>query len=485
MSLPEFPEGLNFNWGSGDHLSAILFGGKIKYEGREPCVNKAGEQLYLYDTVTEPVMKNGEPVKYKSGKKVGQIKTRKVKVPREIKTRKCKLEFPVAGFMPGKGRKTKKDGVFKTDEKALKALKGSGIPFIEDLLKWRQIDKDLGTYYERDGKGMMAMVQGDGKIHHKLNHTQTVTTRLSSSDPNLQNVSGEDKSEAKKMFISRFGPDGSMIEADYSQLEVVIKGMLSGDENLCQDLRDKLDFHCKRLAKKLGRAYEEIFRLHHEVEDPDIGLQRKKIKPFSFQLAYGAGPKTISEGTGLSVAEVKQLIANEEEMYPGTVDFDESVKAAVEASRVPTDKLTYGGHPRGMGQWRCLTGTHYTFYEIDAPRFLKERGIMTNFYNPEMKNYPVQGTGGEVVQIAFGRLWRHFLMTDNYDGKAFMVNTVHDCVWADSHKSVREQVMRDMIRIMEAIPAYLKELYDLDVTVPFPVEAEYGPNMMELKRFHA
>ena len=112
---------------------------------------------------------------------------------------------------------------------------------------------------------------------------------------------------------------------------------------------------------------------------------------------------------------------------------------------------------------------------------MKQRGIEDSFSPPELKNYPVQGTGGEVVQMILGKLWRHFVANDNYGGLALLVNTVHDCVWTDNHKSVSKEVHADIKRIMENVPQYMKEIYDMDVTVPFPVEVECGPNMLELK----
>lgn len=101
-----------------------------------------------------------------------------------------------------------------------------------------------------------------------------------------------------------------------------------------------------------------------------------------------------------------------------------------------------------------------------------------------MKNYPVQGTGGEFVQAMCGRLWRHFVANDNYGGLAFLCNTVHDCVWTDAHKSVRDQVARDKKRIMESIPEFYNERYGMNITVPFPVEVEYGKHMNKLTNWH-
>lgn len=102
-----------------------------------------------------------------------------------------------------------------------------------------------------------------------------------------------------------------------------------------------------------------------------------------------------------------------------------------------------------------------------------------------MKNYPVQGTGGEFVQAMCGRLWRHYVSNDNYGGKALLVNTVHDCIWSDAHKSVRDQVAADTKRIMESIPEFYNERHGMHIDVPFPVEVEYGPHMNKLHHWAA
>ncbi len=99
----------------------------------------------------------------------------------------------------------------------------------------------------------------------------------------------------------------------------------------------------------------------------------------------------------------------------------------------------------------------------------------------ELKNYPVQGTAGEIVQIVIGKLWRHFLETNNYDGSALLCNTVHDCCWIDTTSKLANSIAGNIKQIMESVPQYLKELYGMDVTVPFPVSMSFGKNLYEQK----
>jgi DNA polymerase-1 len=490
--IPALPDELEFNWNSPVHVSSLLFGGTIKYQKRAPWIDP--------NTGTWARLKAYEPVQigtYTSGRKKGEPKMQKREIEGPLKEKYQDFFTTLPGYTQPKPEwKTKNtDGagraLYSTGEEVIEELGLRDIPFLKAMGKRQALVKDLGTYYVRyDPKkkqyaGMLTCVDPlTHLIHHKLNHTNTVTTRLSSSDPNLQNVSTGRKSQAKKMFVSRFGDDGEMTEADYSQLEVVIQGMLSGDPALCADLRNKIDFHCKRVSAKFGIPYTEALFLCKDDKAPEHKLwkdRRQGVKEFSFQRAYGAGAVAIAYTTGMSVEDVEALIAAEEIMYPGIIEFNATVEKIVQRSAKPFRDAMRGFRVFRRGQWQAPTGCLYSWRTWDAPAFLKKRGIEDSFSPPELKNYPVQGTGGEVVQMILGKLWRHFVSTDNYGGLALLVNTVHDCVWVDAHKSVRAQMHADLKRIMESVPQYMKELFGMDVQVPFPVEVECGPSMLELK----
>ena len=128
-----------------------------------------------------------------------------------------------------------------------------------------------------------------------------------------------------------------MVEADYSQLEVVVQGVLSRDSQLLEDLRNRIDFHCKRVAiqPKYGITYEEVLEIIKDEDHPDHKLwkeRRTNAKIFSFQRAYGAGAPLIAAFTGMTVEEVEALIAADEATYPGVVDFNSNVEEAVKES---------------------------------------------------------------------------------------------------------------------------------------------------------
>lgn len=498
-----------FNWSSRVHASCLIFGGTVKYQKQAPYLDEAtGEFARKVETETHFVQEDGSThptqkgVMYLSGKKKGEYKTKQVKVPGEIKTKYQDFFYTFKRVTePKESWATKnEDGlgapVYSTSGDIIVELALRNVPFIKALRAKQKLDKEIGTYYvKQDAKGelsgMLTCVQRhDHFIHHKLNHTSTVTSRLSSSDPNGQNLPRGDKSQVKAMFVSRFGDDGEMVEADYSQLEVVVQGVLTKDPQLCEHLRQRIDFHCVRVAAKFAKTrpevtYEYALDWCKNEDHPDYAngkKERTKCKIFSFQRAYGAGAPTIAEETGMSLEETQALMQAEDELYPGVVEFNAAVETAVVKSAEPFQALGDDGKWKTYrrGYWQAPTGTMYTWRSYDAPEYARKRGKLDTFNPPEMKNYPVQGTGGEFVQCTGGRLWRHFVSNDNYGGKAFLVNTVHDCNWADSHKTVRNEVARDMKCIMEDIPAFYNARHGMDITVPFPVEVEYGPNMNSL-----
>jgi DNA polymerase I-like protein with 3'-5' exonuclease and polymerase domains len=448
-----------------------------------------------------------------SGKRKGELKFAKVEVRGELKTK-------IQDFLYVFERKTAPEKEWKTEQQdpngnpyystgsdVIEELSLRSVPFLKALARKQKLSKEVGTYYftmhpKKGASGMLTMVQAhDRMLHHNLNHTLTVTTRLSSSSPNLQNIPRA-PSQAKRMFVSRFteayckehglpyyGPDtGVCIEADYSQLEVVVQGVLSGDKALCADLVAKIDFHCKRVSAKFKITYEEALDWCKNEQHPDYKAgkaARTGCKEFSFQRAYGAGAKAIAYQTGMTVEDIEQMIEAEERMYPGVIKFNELVEAKVKKSARPFQSQVNGvWRTFRRGFWQAPTGTIYSFSTKDAPEWLKKRGIADSFMPTELKNYPVQGTGGEIVQAMLGRLWRWLVSKDFFGGKAFLTNTVHDCVWLDCHADVVDEVAQAIKDILESVTEYFNERYGMKITVPFPVEVEVGPNMLDLKHWH-
>lgn len=190
--IPELPDGCEFKWTSWKQVSALVFGGDLKYEGREYSLDENGELQYYQMDATELIYDDdGTPAAYKGGKRKGELKTRKIKVPdydRGAKTRKCAKYFALPRMTPPHASwKSSEEGYWSTAEPVMLKLKERGLSLVDDFLSLSGANKDLGTYYQRFNRGkytgMLTNIQPDGNVHGSLNHSITVTTRLSSSNP--------------------------------------------------------------------------------------------------------------------------------------------------------------------------------------------------------------------------------------------------------------------------------------------------------------
>ena len=333
------PEGMPFpfKWTSRFHKSALIFGGRVKYDRREyqqqdgafsfepglptqafaqkdeVFVTAAADVPGLgwtdYDGKGHDVVaglaiplavaqQHGIPVvRFTGGKNAGEVKTKKVKVPdtSKPKSRMGEDYFTFPGFTkPKKAWESADEGVYSTAAEVIEELGVRNIPFLKALAELQAMTKDLSTYYivvdEDTGeqKGMLSLVDEHGIIHHKINHTSTVTARFSSSDPNLQNLPKEKKSQVKRTFVSRF-KDGKIIQSDFTALEIYVQAILTKCQQLIEDLNAGLDMHCVRLATKEGMPYEEVLLLAKGNDTtlpiPEWDVKRTGAKVFSFQRA--------------------------------------------------------------------------------------------------------------------------------------------------------------------------------------------------------
>ncbi len=518
--IPELPEELTFNWQSIYHKSYLIYGGVAKYEKWVQHTDEAGMGLYCQTTEKWPLF-GGTPVRpedceqveddqlarrvcdgsiqdsYKSGKRQGEGKTKAVQCDDLTRPKGAKVPhtYRFEGYTkpPKEWASNLTDGddnpIYSTSSDNLETLvsRNGDVPFLRTLGERNKATKDLGTYYWATGKdgtrkGMLTLVNDTGFIHHKLNHTSTVTSRLSSSDPNMQNIPRGDKSDAKAMFVSRFGDDGVMAELDYSQLEVVIQAILTRDPQLIEDLNNGIDFHCKRLAAKLKLPYEDIVA----GKSDKYAQQRTAIKGFTFARAYGGGVASIAADTGMPEDDVQELIEIEEALYPGITAFDQMVETNIGATTVTTTREIYVAGQRfniGVGEWSSPTGIRYIWSESETPAFMHRHHKFVGFSPTERKNWPIQGEGGFVMQAMLGYLFRLFNKNKNFDGKAYLVNTVHDCVWLDLHKDVVDTVVPQVKAILQAVPSMYKRAFNIDIPVPFPVDAEVGTSMLDLQHY--
>lgn len=302
----DLPEEFEFNYGSNYHMSALVYGGPIRYDMKVPYDPPKFVKVEVQDGVYKAGKNKGLPKFIKVDSDVPLLKWGKgiYNFPGIVNIRELPQHLQEKYSERGefRGAQTLPDGspVYSTSGDAMNGLAAQGFEFAKLVNELAALEKDTGTYYLRteynkDGSvkkvsGMLQYVipectDGSGIIHHRLNTCSTVTGRLSASNPNLQNLPRDGTSKVKQMFTSRFGDGGRITEVDYSALEVVMSCVHTGDLKLLELLQKDTDMHCYRLAFKEGKSYEEMYQLCHDASGPDYKYwkqQRTDIKPPSF-----------------------------------------------------------------------------------------------------------------------------------------------------------------------------------------------------------
>lgn len=510
----------DFNWNSGKQKSALIFGGTVQYkkwlphllDGQMQYAQKDEVHYLLVDgtTVSEEEWGDAaaqgrevayaERVRNAGGKNKGELKTKKVKVDNLDKPKGAiqDVDYTFPGFTKPKAEwKTATDGVYQTGVDIILALGSRNIPFLKSLSKITSLRKDLTTYYitfdEKKGEvGMLTLVQADGIIHHMLNHTSTVTGRFSSSNPNLQNLPKGNKSKVKTLFVSRF-KDGKVIQSDFSSLEVYCQAILTKCNQLIKDLRLGLDMHCVRVSQKEGITYEEaLYRCKDATyEDHKAwSVKRTKAKEFSFQRAYGAGVDAIAESTGIAVEEVAALAEAERLRYPEVESYYADLNSQLDLNSKDTNLFVQHPEIPGMtcnlrkSYFRTPDNKLYCWTQSPAPAWLAKRpaskgGKSSSFSPTQVKNYPVQGTGGEWAKAAMWLTVREYYRIKAFHYKALLVNQVHDALYADAAPEVALQAAVVLHACMEEASVFMEWYFGWQVPVPVPSETTWGASMMD------
>lgn len=406
---------------------------------------------------------------------------------------------------------------------------------LTNLAEFNKVDKDMGTYYLRqefddDGNvtkqsGMLQFLTPLSIVHHMLNSTATATTRKSSNRPNFQNLPRGDTSGVKAMFVSRFDDhnwlmwamqlgriseefyrecisnieagvtNGFIVEEDYTALEVVTLAAFSQDSALMKALLEGTDMHCLRLSKKLNEAYESVLKKCKDETHPEhaaYSKMRTDIKPPSFAYQYGATAMGISFSTGMALEEAEKFIADEKALFPGVeAFFSDYVFPEVEGSKtMHREQLDDGSWSvYGRGVWKSKAGTSYEFrqYPKTVTTWVngkRTRAVEMQFKPTQMRNYPIQGESGFFVQGICGLVIRWLIANDFFGGRVYVINTVHDAIYLDCHRSVLDVVCAGVKQIMESLPTYFSQKYGYTLNIPFPAAAEFGHNMKSKVHWH-
>lgn len=287
-------------------------------------------------------------------------------------------------------------------------------------------------------------------------------------------------SEIKRFFVSRF-PGGTLVEVDLSQIEIVVLAWLTNSKQMKEDVRNGVDFHIKRLSVALGREYTDLLDLYKS-GDKDIAKERKKVKSVSFQRSYGAQARSIARDTGLPLSEVESFISAEDRLYPEINQTHAKWIAEVKSSRVPSDRLTEGGFPSGVGTLRSPYGRIYTFSEYDTSDYMREKGVYTAFTPTQIKNYPVQGMAQDIIKCIMGELAIR-LINENRTDKIKPIVQVHDDIKFD----ISPDGIDDSISFIDRIFARGSELVSKNLGINFDLPIRYeitvGPNLAERTKY--
>jgi DNA polymerase I-like protein with 3'-5' exonuclease and polymerase domains len=268
-------------------------------------------------------------------------------------------------------------------------------------------------------------------------------------------------SEIKQCFTSRY-PGGSIVEVDWSQLEVVILAVETQDSTLASELIDGLDLHCALTAEVYKTPYTEVYKA---VKDGDMlwTARRKKMKSGRFAIQYGAGAKKIAEQTGFTEIEAEQFIKAYYARYRGIKDWNNRVRDYVTVSSKVTGIVDKDGQPVYKGQYVGPNGRRYVFTGT-----LNKWGKVS-FPPTKLQNYPIQGLASDFVKMMRSKVIRE-LYKYTYKPDVVHINTVHDSIMFDCANKPSEDFLKETIdREYGKAKHYLAEMISSkrDVIVPF------------------
>lgn len=353
----------------------------------------------------------GETFNISSPKQVGEILFNKMKI----------IDKP----------KKTRTGQFVTSEEVLQQLRSKN-PIVEEILKYRGLRKLLNTYIDSLPKLINPRT---GHIHTSFNQTITATGRLSSSDPNLQNipVRNDDGKEIRRCFIPE--PGSLFFSADYSQIELRIMAHLSEDENMINAFKDGLDIHAATAAKIWHRDMKDV-----------TPQERKKAKQANFGIIYGITAYGLAQRMDIPNGEARDLIKDYFMTFPKVKDYMEKAKEIA----------------RQKGYVETLF--HRRRY---LPDIKSHNATVRGFAERNAINAPIQGSEADIIKVAMVRIWQRF----RKEGiRSKMILQVHDelnfSVYPDEKEKVEEIVLGEM-----------QSAYTLKV--PLIADAGWGKNWLE------
>ena len=337
-----------------------------------------------------------------------------------------KILFDKLGLPPVKKTKTG----YSTNAEVLEKLRGQH-PIIEAILEYRQLTKLNSTYVEGLGK----VIGPDGRIHTSFQNTVTATGRLSSTEPNLQNipVRTELGAQLRKMFVAPAGK--VLVDADYSQIELRLLAHMAGDQAMIDGFNSGDDIHTITASQVFGVSPEEV-----------TPLMRRSAKAVNFGIVYGISPFSLSQDIGVSVPQAKEYMEKYFEHYSGVRAYMDGV---VEQAKKDGYVTTLFARRRWIPE-------------------LKSSNFNTRSFGERVAlNAPIQGTAADIIKLAMIRV-RDRLKAEGLEGK--LVLQVHDELIVECPEGEAEQVCKLVEEEMEGVAA---------LSVPLLAETHAGKSWAE------
>lgn len=339
--------------------------------------------------------------------------------------------FDVMG-LPTKGLKKTKRGYYSTNAKVLSDL-ARDHEIVRLILDWREKSKIKSTYLDTLGP----LRRGDGRVHTTYNQTITATGRLSSSDPNLQNI--PTRSELGRTVKTAFsaGEGSVFLAVDYSQIELRLLAHLSGDEHLVRAFNEGEDFHAETAARVFGVPVSEV--------TPDL---RSRAKAVNFGIVYGQQAYGLSQSLHISMAEARDMIDRYYEAYPGVRTFLDNVVARAKQT----------------GYAETMYGRRRHIPELKA-----KNPQLRGFGERTAMNHPMQGTAADIIKIAMARVSSRL---EEEGFAAHMILQVHDELDFECPVDEVERLTAMVRDVMEHV---------VDLRVPLIAEASTGITWADAK----
>jgi DNA polymerase I-like protein with 3'-5' exonuclease and polymerase domains len=429
---PYVPD-IDINLSSNDDLSAILYGGVLTRKEKRPKIKTKNIKTRMPYVFT-----------YKDGRKV--YKQRWIDHPdtRIIRMVYADVEYTVRGLAIHPGKKT--ETAKSTEDKPFYRVDKDTLPFlstgrllqkavIQLLLKKSSIDKVVSTFTSGPGKGLVSKIGTDGCLHTNYNQATTATGRLSSSDPNSQNLPRSGTSPIKQCFIPRFD---QIMNADLSQIELRVPAQLSQDAVMMAEFINGEDLH--------SNAVTNIMMM------PLTKLNRYYAKVFNFRMIYGGTEYGFHKDPNMpsfGLKKWRQTVQNFYAKYKGLERWQQANIAHV---------------INGNGTLILPTGRRYKF----------GLGINGKYNERQIKNYPVQGlAGGDILPLCAVIIWDAMRKRGL---KSQPILTVHDSIGFDVYKNEVDELADLCIDVFTNLPKFIKQYWGFDWQVPLTGEVEIGDN---------